>query len=399
MIWLRRMHAFISRWRWLVDLGRLLGLVSFLPFMRRHRTVAGEDGAVVVVRIDGLGDAILFARWLGGLRQAYPQRRLICMVRPAVAPLLHMMDVADEIIPVDTWALLFGIKARCDLFAHLRRLHAVEVLVPMIGGDVFWADALVLGLGAKRSVGVAEASHWPPLRWVRRRIYSDLVQVADEPGMFGKNSQIVNHFCSGVAPLPLDAIRARLYPHPTRAQHFVLFLGANFEYKRWPVDRFIELGARIQGLTGWTPVVCGGSLDAHLVADSLHRLPGDKDLSGTPTLEVLTGTLASARLVVCSDTGPAHLASALGTPLIVIVGGGQPELFFPYPAEHLHPGGPQLVVEKGRACAGCDWHCPYSVDPCRPRPCVEEISLEDTWSMTQAFLKSLQLSSSGHHNP
>ena len=69
----------------------------------------------------------------------------------------------------------------------------------------------------------------------------------------------------------------------------------------------------------------------------------------------LTGLILKASYVVANDTGPAHLSIALGTPTVVILGGGHFGSFFPYP-ENLIPNHVRFVYEN-MPCYHCFWRC------------------------------------------
>jgi len=99
-----------------------------------------------------------------------------------------------------------------------------------------------------------------------------------------------------------------------------LFPGANGPSRRWPVERFGDLAGRL-GRAGAVVLVFGGPGDRGSTADVAGR-GGDRvlDLGGRTTLEELAGGLRSCDLLVTNDTGPMHLAAALGAPVLALEG-------------------------------------------------------------------------------
>ena len=87
--------------------------------------------------------------------------------------------------------------------------------------------------------------------------------------------------------------------------------------KRWPVARFAELAARLFG-NGIRPVVVGAAADAPLAAAILRLCPDALDLTGRTSLIELGGLAARASLAIGNDTGPMHLAAAMGCRAIVL---------------------------------------------------------------------------------
>ncbi len=105
------------------------------------------------------------------------------------------------------------------------------------------------------------------------------------------------------------------------ARHAVLVPGAAAHRpgKRWPAARFAALG-RVLAARGLVPVVVGGAGDAGTGA-SVAAGCGGIDLAGRTDLPGLAAVLAGAEVVVGNDTGPVHLAAALGRPCVVLFGG------------------------------------------------------------------------------
>ena len=87
--------------------------------------------------------------------------------------------------------------------------------------------------------------------------------------------------------------------------------------KRWPAERFAALAALL-AVRGLVPVVVGGREDAALAAAIRAACPAARDLTGRTSLPELAALVARAALAVGNDTGPMHLAAAMGTPGVVL---------------------------------------------------------------------------------
>jgi heptosyltransferase-2 len=131
-------------------------------------------------------------------------------------------------------------------------------------------------------------------------------------------------------------------------------LNAGAEYgpaKRWPLDRFAEAARSLADRTGSHFVLFGGKADIPLAEDLTRRLQGltVTSLAGQTTLAELMAALALCRVVITNDTGPMHLAAALGVPVVVPFGSTSPELTGPG-----LPGDPSHHLLLGSApCAPC----------------------------------------------
>jgi ADP-heptose:LPS heptosyltransferase len=164
---------------------------------------------------------------------------------------------------------------------------------------------------------------------------------------------------------PSDLTLAVPATPPDVGRAVVVHPGAAYPSRRWPTARFAEV-ARWASDEGF-PVVITGSASEIGVAEEVRRMAGmshDAVLAGRTDLTELSSLVASARLVVCGDTGMAHLASAFRTPSVVLFGPVSPRLWGP-------PGdGPHAVIWHGSR-GGNPWD--EAVDPALLEITVDEV--------------------------
>ena len=144
-------------------------------------------------------------------------------------------------------------------------------------------------------------------------------------------------------------------PHPRIA----LNVGASRAYKRWPLRSWIEVAQELTQ-SGQSVVFVGDKADAETVAQITPTLTGGYvDLSGQTTLRELASVLAACDLLVSGDSGPMHLAVAVGTPTIAIFGATYPARHGPYgtrntvlhdPTPGLRVSGKRPTEAEGAAC-------------------------------------------------
>jgi heptosyltransferase-2 len=125
-----------------------------------------------------------------------------------------------------------------------------------------------------------------------------------------------------------------------------LGINAGAEYgpaKRWPRERFLAVAKEILSRPDWGVLFLGGSADTSLVAQMVAELQKTapenrlRDLSGRTSLRQLCAVMKMCRVVLTNDTGPMHVAAAVGTPVVVPFGSTSPEMTSPgLPAETAH---------------------------------------------------------------
>lgn len=157
-----------------------------------------------------------------------------------------------------------------------------------------------------------------------------------------------------------------------------LNLGASHPVNRWPVERFASLADRLTKDMGAVVLLVGGSDDRELADGVLAQLTMPVvDLVGRTSLTELGGVLQRCQLAVSADTGPLHLATAVGTPVIALFGAADPERTGPVGKEHV------VLTARDLACV-----------PCRSRSCshtphlecMKRISVEDVMEAATRIL-------------
>lgn len=127
----------------------------------------------------------------------------------------------------------------------------------------------------------------------------------------------------------------------------VLHPAARWATKRWPAERFALLADRLAVEQGWRVILVAGAAE-RAQAESVCRQMRQPviDLSGRTTLPQLAALLKRAALLVTNDSGPMHLAVAVGTPVVAIFGPTDPRAVGPYGTGH-------TVLKKDIDCSLC----------------------------------------------
>jgi ADP-heptose:LPS heptosyltransferase len=215
--------------------------------------------------------------------------------------------------------------------------------------------ALLLRLaGVPRIAGIS-ADYPGSLLDVRHRVADDLHEVERSLSLVATLGYRLPPDDDGRLAVRRDA------PNPlARAGYVVVHPGASVPARAWAPERYAELVDLLRA-DGWEVVVTGGPAEADLTRRAAGPdRPGVTDLGGRTSLDELAGVLADAAAVVVGNTGPAHLAAAVGTPVV--------SLYAPtVPSGRWAPWGVacELLGEQTIACAGCRAsRCPLPGHPC-----------------------------------
>jgi ADP-heptose:LPS heptosyltransferase len=304
---------------------------------------------LLVLRALGLGDLLTAVPALRALRRGCPGHDLVLAAPAALDPLVRLAGVAER---------------RCDasgLAPLVWQGGAPDVAVNLHGRGP-QSHRLLGALSPRRLVafGCPAAGHAGPEwrddeherdRWCRL-VREGLLVPAD----------------------PADLALRRPASQPAAPGAVVVHPGAAYPARRWPADRFAEV-ARVLVDGGHEVVVTGGADEVALAGEVAAGagLTARAVLAGRTDLPALSAQVASARLVVCGDTGVAHLATAFGTPSVLLFGPTPPARWGP-PAE-----GPHTVL----------WHGTGTGDPWADRvdPSLLDITVEEVVAAALARLR------------
>ncbi|MFL6202102.1 MAG: lipopolysaccharide heptosyltransferase I [Thermoanaerobaculia bacterium] len=305
---------------------------------------------ILLIRTSALGDVVHCLPVLTALRRHLPDARIGWVVEGAMAPVLAGHPDLDELLVVRLRAWRkrpFSPETRREVAAFRDALDrfAPDVTLDLMGNHKAGIlSALTL---CDRRIGPARESRREPSSafWISEPVAPrgthavdralsllDALDIPSEPADFG-GSKIFRDEPEGVSlPEPEPPF---LLIHP----------GAGWASKRYPPERWGEVARRLREATGlgtWVPVAPGEEGLAAVVetagGGAVRTMPAD-----LPTLAAL---LRRARLVMGGDSGPTHLAHALGTPVLMLMGPTDPARHGPY-------GAPERALWKLLPCSFC----------------------------------------------
>jgi heptosyltransferase-2 len=327
-----------------------------------------------VVRFSSLGDVLLTTPLIRALRARYPTATLSALTKQSWAPLLSANPHLDEVISVAPGQSLVPLARalRGARYSALLDLHGsvrTRVLRLLVPGA--WS-----GFDARRA---------PRRTLIRehRDTYVDRVPVPER--YFEAAAELDVRPDGGPAELfTSPAAEARAEAWLTRvgfeddAPLIALIPGAAHATKRWPIRHWRRLASTL-ARAGCKVALIGSSGDRILgaeIATSAGRraasAAGDLDLQASGAL------LRRARAVVSGDTGPMHLATAVGTPVVALFGPTVEQFgFFPYHAR-------AAVLERSLPCRPCSTkggaRCPLG-----HHHCLEEIMPDEVITRLHGF--------------
>jgi lipopolysaccharide heptosyltransferase I len=285
---------------------------------------------ILIIKPSAIGDVVHTLPILNLLRKRFKDARISWLVTPACAGLLDGHPMLDDIILFERKRFAASWRdpaAAKELYAFARDLRdrRFDLVIDLQG--LLRSGWLTWQTGAPVRVGFANAREFAWIAYTHRVKIDTMQQHAVE-----RYLSLAEALGCGRAPVEFPFAtdagdRAYLSSLLQSMDEFAVLLpGTNWPTKRWPVEYFARLPAVLRSKWNLATVVAGGPDVAPLAA----QIPDSLDLTGKTNLRQLTALLEKSTIVIANDSGPMHIASALGKRLITLFGPTNPVRTGPY---------------------------------------------------------------------
>jgi ADP-heptose:LPS heptosyltransferase len=315
---------------------------------------------ILVVKLASLGDLLTATPALRALRSTFPTAHIGVLTTPGSAAALRGLDTLDEVVTFDK----FGFDRPGEAVLNVR--HAARLARSLRAGE--W-DVLVLLHHLTTAFGIAKYAALALGSGARQRVGLDngrgrwfLTDATADYG-FGVKHE-VDYWLGVVAMLGArhpGNPRLELCIAPDdegwAERHAIadaVLLGPGSgkwsTARRWSPERFVEVGRALRAKYGLRPQVLSGLGEderelAHAVGAGLDA----PVVEAAPSPQALGALIRRARLLVANDSGPVHIATAVGTPVVAIFGPTNDRAWGPYPVDEPR----HQVAREQVACAPC----------------------------------------------
>lgn len=358
--------------------------------------VSGAKQGVVVVRMDGIGDMVMFRQALEHYPAAFGVAKSDITVLGCHSWRGLGAQVFDgfNLVTIDEHAYEKKWLYRLKISLWLRRRNFRIAVCDMFMRKVMTADTLVwhsraearvvctpfitdrtraeYGWYLRRATKVIDTGAYPTHEGLRHFTFLSKLTGREHP--------------PEVPAIPWREQAPKLPPDLSSggAPYVVMNFGSNEPGRRWPFDNFLAVARRCLE-AGLRVVFVGAGQEAFAkprIAELNH--PGAIDTIGALKLPELVDVLKHAACVLTNDTGPGHLALGIGAPTVLLAGGGHFGSFVPYPEEIRPPRTAFLNCEM--ECYHCLWVCPKRASRADAFPCVAEISVDQAWDAVRGIV-------------
>lgn len=362
-------------------------LFHFLP----RSPLPSEPSSILILKPCCLGDVLMATAVLAPLRSLFPKARIAFAVGPWAREVIANNPRLDKVIdcgqvgsgaPYSVWEYLALVRrlrrGRYQLCLILDRSPLLNLL-PFLAGIPHRAGIDSQGRGFALTLKVA-----PKPKQHEAELYLAVVQALGAGAVAPRTEFFPTREDEKWAELALKdggGSRGIIAIHPGGGAN----PGMNLPAKRWRAERLATVAERLLARS-FGVVVVGGAEDLGASQElraslGLDPLPAHWiDLTGKTSLGQLGALLRHCRLFLGHDSGPMHLAVAMGTPVLALFGPSDPITYGPL-------GERSLALYKGVECSPCflggRWH-----SACSEYKCIDGITVEEVWGALEGLLQA-----------
>lgn len=354
----------------------------FNALRRRRGSQPGESTRLLFIRIDRIGDMTLSTPAFGALKKAFPRSYLTVLASPANAPLLDHNPHVDRVIiyragrnPLLKWHMARALeKEAFDIVIDPLDSHDLE---PALLAHLASPKLAIGFAGFGREVFFDRVSEANPCRRHFVDATLDLLRAigveaeSRQPELFLTSDE--EHFAENWLSKHSRVGRFRVGLHP----------GAHYETQRWGVRNYADLIRRARSTDDVEWILIGGPADVGTVEAIRAEAGGGFELFIDGDLRRTMALISRLDALVCNNSGPLHIASALNTPTISFMGPTVADRWWPVASNC------RVLRAEHLKCLGCEkGTCPDEMNAC-----MQSIPPEAAWGALVRLLSEVGRSS------
>ena len=284
---------------------------------------------ILVINFGQMGDVVLSLPALSALRTRFPAAHITVMVGRPAAPIVELAGVADKTMPIDRVALRDGPKPLS--------LLRIAQLVKGVRRSQYDFVVDLHSLSETNLLGFLSGARSRLFMRRPNRSLDFLSNFQPRPPREDLGKHAIDRYLDALKPLGIGQVsrvpRLRPRPEDDRAVEELLkkekagrdeplvgiFPGAGHPSRRWPLERFAELARRFES-DGVRVVIFAGPEERALVRELRASFPRSTIILDRLSITQLAAAAARLAVFVSNDTGPMHVAAAVGTPVVMLLG-------------------------------------------------------------------------------
>lgn len=336
---------------------------------------------ILLIRLRFIGDVVLTTPLIRAVRRQFPETELVYLAENGPASILQDQPELDTVLTLDRDCLA-KVGAVAHVIGYMRffrmlRRKQFDLVIDLFGNPR--SALLTVATGARYRVGFDVRGRGMAYNVKIHRTGSNRVTDAYLDAWRTLGFPVDDdRTCLVVGEASRDWAMDWMETQSLSGHWPIVGLnpGASWPAKRWRPERFAELADTLITRTDAKIVLIQGPNQETFVEATRSAMTGTAVVAPLISLPQLAALIQSCTVFVSNDSGPMHIAAAVGTPTIGLFGPSRPEIWFPYPPEQGHAG---LRPEVPDCCGR---------DVClRNSPCIDQLSVSQVCEAVERALE------------
>jgi len=327
----------------------MLDILKFVPavLIKPGANISQDSynkNEVLLIKTDEIGDYLLFRDYLSFIRNSdkFKNYKIILCGNKIWKDIALNFDKSfiDEFVWIDKTSFNKNLLYRVNFLKSISRQNPETVINCSYSRNFFIDDSIIESTRAKYKIGfktdLSNSYKWQVK--LSDKYYTKLIDCSEERFELNKN----RFFYENILGTKIQINKPAIYiPAGAKSGHcfkdyVVLFLGGKRKYKKWDMNKFLDIGNYVISKYNFNILLVGAKSeinDNRRFYKSINRNDKVTDLTGKTSLSELLLLLESANLLISNDSGIIHMAASVNTCTIVLLNGSQFGRFLPYPED------------------------------------------------------------------
>lgn len=365
-----------------------------LNFIKKPKKEECKKKKIIIAFNLSLGDGAIFMTGLKNLRKIYPEEQyeITLACQKGLNKMYEKLNIFDKVIALNFTGSTVNLKNRIRTFKELRKEY-YDIALDPIGIEECTTNILMnRAICSDEKVGIINKDRKIYCsQKIYNKVYTKIIEISGE-----KISCIehYNKFLNGLSdkkfPIEFIDLPSEKVKESLPEEYFIIYPSASTEYKRWPVERYVEIAKKMYNILNIPLILCGTGVDRE-INDKFKNLLGDRipviDMLDKTTILEYIDLIKNAKYVITNDTGIYHIATISQVPTAVLSGGYTFDRYMAYNFEGKEKfKRPYIIVEEMK-CFNCENRCIYKNEIDKTWPCLEKITIEKAWKTIEKMIK------------
>lgn len=375
---------------------RKINFLIHLQGIEKKDCVVGSEDKVILVRLDAIGDFIMSYSVFCEYRKLYQNKKLILICSASCEPLAIAWKIFDEVIPIDMKKYCVDRQYAKLVLDILSQLTA-DIVIQLVSNRTIEMEHIIGHISAKNKVALSRDNDKSRLRKRLNRVYNRIILYENINDFeIKKNFYLFNSISAYSIPPYQDVLPEITSKYIIREKYFVIAQGGSFAAKKWQNEKYANVIDLILEKVNVQCCLLGAITDLNdsmiIYEQSAHK-ERILDLTGKTTILDCVEIIRHAAFIITNDTCFIHIAAAVNTKSICIVGGWHWRRFIPYDlCATTNVYNFPLEAYHYMECFNCSFkskQCRKIKDNKRKEeklPCIQNISVSMVMSLVMEYL-------------